>query len=334
MRSAITVGQALVTVALLVWLFRGFDWVAFRMLYARLPLSFYLASLAVIVAGIVLYAWRWRTLLAAIGTRIPFSLVLRQYLIGIFMNNFLPSTVGGDATKILMLGRTYGYASVAASVVLDRGLGAGILAVIAAGTLWVVGMDHPSYVAGRVALTALAALFLAAVGVAIVGTGGLSPRLERIGAWPWAVNAAAHLQRTRVAFAGAVRTPQVWLHAIGTVGLYSVLLTAVYQQFFVLQGGVRPDFIPLLVAVASAAVLSNLPVSINGVGLREQLHVLLLAPLGVTREAAVAISLLLFAHLLTASLVGALFWWRDGPGAQRRRVDDHVVVERVGRRLE
>jgi len=43
-------------------------------------------------------------------------------------------------------------------------------------------------------------------------------------------------------------------------------------------------------------------------GLREQLHAILLQPLGVTREAAVAISLLTFAHLLVSSLLGVFFW--------------------------
>ncbi len=62
--------------------------------------------------------------------------------------------------------------------------------------------------------------------------------------------------------------------------------------------------------VAATSVLSNVPVSLNGLGLREQLHVLLLAPLGVSNEMAVGISLLLFGHLVVASLVGLAFWMR------------------------
>lgn len=58
------------------------------------------------------------------------------------------------------------------------------------------------------------------------------------------------------------------------------------------------------------SVLSNVPISINGLGLREQLHVLLLEPLGVPKEVAVAISLLLFGHLLIASAAGGIVWWR------------------------
>ena len=38
-------------------------------------------------------------LLTASGVHIPFATVVRQYFIGIFLNNFLPSTVGGDVAK-------------------------------------------------------------------------------------------------------------------------------------------------------------------------------------------------------------------------------------------
>src|SRR5262245_37626610 len=88
--------QAIVTIVLLVILSRSLDLTALRALFARLPIAFYVASAAVILAGQVAYAWRWRLLLDAAGVRVPFRLVVRQYFIGIFVNNFLPSTVGGD----------------------------------------------------------------------------------------------------------------------------------------------------------------------------------------------------------------------------------------------
>jgi hypothetical protein len=71
--------------------------------------------------------------------------------------------------------------------------------------------------------------------------------------------------------------------------------------------------------VTTASLLSNIPISINGLGLREQLHAILLQPLGVTREAAVAISLLTFAHLLVSSLLGVLFWLQL-PAAAKRHI--------------
>jgi hypothetical protein len=50
-----------------------------------------------------LYAWRWQVLLVASGVRAPLSITVRQYFIGVFLNNFLPSTVGGDIAKVYLL---------------------------------------------------------------------------------------------------------------------------------------------------------------------------------------------------------------------------------------
>src|SRR5262245_2393789 len=55
--------QTGVTVGLLVVLFRGLDLHMFRELLATLPLWFYVLSLIVVLAGQVVYAWRWRLLL-------------------------------------------------------------------------------------------------------------------------------------------------------------------------------------------------------------------------------------------------------------------------------
>jgi uncharacterized membrane protein YbhN (UPF0104 family) len=88
-------------------------------------------------------------------------------------------------------------------------------------------------------------------------------------------------------------------------------LTVIYQLFIRLSAPTVPAFVPLLTVVTTTAVLSNIPVSLNGLGLREQLHVLLLQPLGVPRELAVAISLLLYAHSLVASLCGLVMWMRS-----------------------
>lgn len=309
--------QAAVTLALLVLLFRGFDWRAFLTLYRTLPVWYYLASLGVILAGQALYALRWRALLVVTGISLPFGRVLRLYLIGTFVGNFLPSTVGGDVAKVYYIGRDRGYRPAAASVVLDRLLGLGLLAGLASVTLWMAPVSHPRYDAARLALTAIFGGAVAVTVLALVGTGGLPRRLAVLG--PLAVRAAEHLQRFRLELESALKSPAVWLQAVSTVVGYFVLVVLAYQAFFGLQLGHRPPFLPLLMAAASTAVLSNLPVTINGLGLREQLHVILLEPLGVPKEAAVAISLLLFAHLLVASLIGGLFWMQAPPLAAAPR---------------
>lgn len=300
--------QAVVTIVLLVLLARSLDLAAFRALFARVPIWFYLLSLAAILGGQVAYAWRWRLLLTAAGANVPFALVLRQYFIGTFVNNLLPSTVGGDVAKVYYVGRDHGYRVVTASVLADRLLGIGLLAAFASATLWLAGASTATLSAARLAVTGVAALALVLVLLTTAGTGGLPERVGRLGSA--AVNIAGVLQRIRVDMAAPLAKPAVLVQAALVVAGYFLVITGVYVVFVALQGQRAPSWLMMFGVVSATSVLSNIPVSFNGLGLREQLHAALLAPLGISREVAVAISLLLFGHLLVSSLIGLLLWLR------------------------
>jgi uncharacterized protein (TIRG00374 family) len=300
--------QALVSIGLMLFLFRGLDLDAFRTIVHRIPVWFYFASLGVVLAGQVMYAWRWRLLLVCNGVHVSVGTVIRQYFIGILLNNFFPSTVGGDVAKVYYLGREHGYRPVAASVVLDRVLGMGLLALTASVLLWTQPAASPQLAAARLLVTGFGAVAVIIVAVAIRGTGGLPSRVARFG--PRAVGLAERLQRFRQDMAAAAERPAVLWKAFAVVVTYFAAVTVIYQVFVRLTVAVSPPFVPVLTAVMATAVLSNIPISLNGLGLREQLHVLLLQPLGVPPEVAVAISLLLYAHLLVASLIGIVFWMR------------------------
>jgi uncharacterized protein (TIRG00374 family) len=300
--------QSLVSIGLLVLLFRNLDVAALRKLYATLPLWFYIVSLAVVVGGQALYAWRWRQVLSVSGVPVTVGTAVRQYFIGIFLNNFFPSTVGGDMAKIYYLGREHGYRPIAASIVLDRLLSIGLLAVLATAMYWIAPDPSPQFTMTRAFITAIAVCLILGLVLAARGTGGLPQRLAPFGSF--VVGLAERAQRFRHDMAGAARHPTIVFQSAAVVATYFFTLTAVYRAFLMLNTTAHPAYLTLLTAVTTASLLSNIPISINGLGLREQLHAILLQPLGVPREAAVAISLLLFAHLLVSSLVGLWFWFR------------------------
>ena len=300
--------QCIVSVGLLTFLLRTLDLTALRSLFVTLPLWFYLMSLAAVVAGQALYAWRWRQILAASGVEVTLGTAVQQYFIGIFLNNFFPSTVGGDMAKVYYLGRHHGYRPIAASIVFDRLLSIGLLAVLATTMYWIAPDPSPQFVMTRAIITAIAACLIGGLVLAARGTGGLPQRLSRFGTL--AVGLAERAQRFRHDMAGAARRPQVVAQSAAVVATYFIVLTAIYRAFLLINTSAHPPYLTLMTAVTTASLLSNIPVSVNGLGLREQLHAILLQPLGVPREAAVAISLLIFAHLLVSSLVGLLFWLR------------------------
>jgi uncharacterized membrane protein YbhN (UPF0104 family) len=274
--------------------------------------QFYAGSLAAMALGQLIYALRWKSVLSAMGVAIRYAVVVQQYLIGLFFTNVMPTAVGGDAAKVYLLGRTAGYVEIGASVFVDRVLGFLWLSVLGATLAWLTIADSPVLVMNRNLLTIFAAIFAGALLVAkLVPLDGLIRRL--VPARFSGVTAAATtfdglvrrgvLAWPTVAFAGVV------------VGGYAWQITMVYQSHFA-ANGVASIATPLvMLVVISMSIFVNVPISVNGIGLREQLHVLLFTGLGVPKEVSVSLSLLLFAHQLVLSLAGCALWLRLRPAA-------------------
>lgn len=97
-----------------------------------------LLLLGLLVAG----SLRWGMLLAAQGIHLRQVSVFMYYMIGMFLNNFLPSTVGGDFVKAYYLSKATGKtAGSFISVLVDRLMGMGGLCVVAVISCLIGGMD-------------------------------------------------------------------------------------------------------------------------------------------------------------------------------------------------
>jgi hypothetical protein len=202
----------------------------------------------------------------------------------------------------------HGFRTVGASIAIDRILGVGLMAVLATTALWLSPISAPRLTAALVAcagITVVAATLLILTGH---GTGGMAARVRPLG--ERAVKLAEVLQRLRLDMAAPLRRPAVIAQAAVVVIGYALAMTVVYLRFAALQNAPVAPFVAMLAVVTATIVLSNVPIALNGLGLREQLHASLLAPLAISPEIAVAISLLLYAHLLVGSLIGLAFWLR------------------------
>src|SRR4051812_46675083 len=61
---------------------------------------------------------RWRLLLRTRGVDVPLGSLVRAFLVGVFFNNLLPSTIGGDAVRAWESSRAGADRSTAVAVVL------------------------------------------------------------------------------------------------------------------------------------------------------------------------------------------------------------------------
>ena len=95
------------------------------------------------------------------------------------------------------------------------------------------------------------------------------------------------------------------------VSAYFVLLAVVYRALIESVTGRVVGFVPVLTAVAVIAAVSMIPISVNGIGVREQMHVLLFGAVGISTEEALVVSLAVFIQLLILSAAGFLLWVRQ-----------------------
>ena len=87
--------------------------------------AWWLASLAIMVGSVWPMAWRWQRLLAARGVHDSLRWLVRSYFVGYAAGQVLPTSLGGDASRIYETSRRHEGTSGAAAgtVLLERALG-------------------------------------------------------------------------------------------------------------------------------------------------------------------------------------------------------------------
>ncbi len=320
------VTQAVITILLLFLLFRRFSWARFWNLYQQLPLWFYAVSLLVVFGGQLLYAFKWDLVLKGMGLRIGYGALVRHYLIAVFFNNFLPSAIGGDTSKIYYLGRQEGYFRIGASVFMDRFLGFLSMSTFATCLSWSMEISSPAFIVGRNVLSIVMAGLIALLIFANLFS------FDFIFA-KWAAGdgrLAALSQNLRETLADIRKVSRSWWTILGVMGVvlvYYSLTGWVYSTFIFISSSQVAHFWNVVAVLLGIGVLANIPITVNGIGLREQLHYLLFASLGISKEVSVAMSLLIFSNFLVVSLIGFFLWLRPSADKPVRRESKGSVGE-------
>ena len=271
---------------------------------SRARLDFVAAAVLLYMAGQALSAWRWRLLLAPVGLRATYARMLGFYFTGMFFNLFLPTIVGGDAVKALLLTRETGEpARATVSVFMERNVGLCSLLVVA------IAAAHaaPRVELYGVPLTALA--WVLAAGYAAVNAMLFRPHLYAIVDRVIATTPLARL-RPRAASLYAALEPytRAWRPLAGAFALSFLHQVVVIAVVFLGARALALDVPPAAVAVfvPLTSLAGMIPVSVNGLGVREALYVLLFGRVGVPPEAAVSLALLYLGVTLLASLPGGV----------------------------
>lgn len=280
-----------------------------------------------VIAAIVTYflvqglsAWRWHLLLKPQGINVPFSRVLAYYFLGMYFNFFLPSAIGGDVVKVYYLNKeTRQLSASTASVFFDRDIGMGGLVLIALITAIYAGSARMSV--NGVPLIPIFALItvgfvLANLALFFRPTYNL---LHRILSMFKMKKVDDRIERLFTSFnVYRNHTGLMVLTLIISFGVQigCALVNLQAARAIGLEGATWADY---LVFIPAIGLISMIPISMGGTGVREGAYVLMFSSVGVLKQQSLALSILWLGIVAITSLPGGIVYIMRGSGKK-----DHI----------
>ncbi len=283
--------------------------------------AFIALALAVLVLQVAAAALRWHIVASAPARTTSYAAFFRFLLIGQFFNQMLPSTIGGDGMRAWLHHRAGASLKDAVNGTLVDRL-AGLLAllglVILATPVQATMIPDPAV---RLALELTSGAGILAF-VTLLGLGGrVGDRLPRLGPiralHELALRVRGIMARPRIA--AAVLALSLLVHAASVVGIWSLAQAL----------ALAIDLVDLSVLVPPMLLLSMIPISVAGWGLREGLMVMALRSRGVPAEDALLLSALFGLALLSVSLPGGLLWLLHRAGPKRAQMPARAPLAAV-----
>ncbi len=272
-------------------------------------------AVTTLLAQTVLLALRWQQIVLRCGAAIQFAQLFRFSMIGAFFNQTLPSSVGGDAMRIWLVGKQANWLVASYSVLLDRVIGLVALASLVVLCLpWTFAMVHDPV--GRIALL-------------VIGLGSLSGWLVfLILGWErWHIlqrwSLTRHLAASATIASGILRTPRA-LIPIFSISVLIHFLTALSAWCVAHAVGANLSLANAIFVVLPVALIAVVPISIAGWGVREGAMVAAFAYAGLPQSDGLLVSILFGASYLILGVLGGMVWVLDTQRASRTAIADGV----------
>ena len=282
-------------------------------------------------------SYQWHQLLKSSGIVMPFWRTFRFYFVGVFFNNFLLGSVGGDAVKIYDVARvgTSVYQVIAVTL-LDRILGIfGLCLLAAIATFYLLGAG-----AGELHLLYLV-IFIGCMSPAIgfylfkpfsswlrkavkfIRPLSLDERISSVLDYLGEFKGRKTLILKLMGLSLIIQGLRVIAHMFVAASLGVVLSPVMTGYFF--------TFIPVL------GLVITLPISIMGIGVREYLGIILFSATGISETDTFTMLFLTYVGLVVASLLGLVFFLMKRGGRTKTvgsREPDGILSVEPGRDIE
>ncbi|QQS61601.1 MAG: flippase-like domain-containing protein [Candidatus Moraniibacteriota bacterium] len=279
-----TVFKVSVAITLIFFLARMIDWRESWKIARSLDSLYLFLYMAFLILGIAISAKKWEILGKFCGYTFPFSSYFRWYLAGTFVNNFLPSVIGGDTFRAMALGKLHkSRAHAISGIIFDRYIGLVSLAILGIFfSLWNISLvvENPLWLflfSG--AVFGVVAQFLILPGK----KWSLFPLIFR-----FLPKKITKIAESIEEFKDTRLTTISFLLGI----LFSFIGVGVANYILFTAVGISFSFIDFLSIIFFINIISAFPLSINNIGVKEWAYYIFFGYFGIAPEISVTVAII------------------------------------------
>ncbi len=299
--------RILISAALIYYILRGVPLAIILEAFKQVDFRWVMAAFSLHAVGMLLSALRWRVLLRIQGIQPGIGFLVNSLLVGTFFNNILPGSISGDISRIYDTVKGYRLDPVtAATTILVERL-SGLVALF---TFAAVALSISSAFYGGKTIAILVALFFALVllgGAALIAA-------PAVRVWDKLFNLPVlnKVRKKAQQFNFALGQYRNHKASLSLAFLYAFLLqTNFIIHYYFISKAFPEDMLsvglfPFFIIIPMVTVLLMIPISIGGIGVRENAFYLFLQNYKATKATAVAFSWIDYGMRLVVGIVGGI----------------------------
>lgn len=298
-RWILVVLKTVVSVSLLGYLFSKVNFQEVQDTLEKASYGYLFFAAAILLLQAMAGAVRWSMVIKIISAPVRLLVALKIMFIGLFFNQTLPSSIGGDAMRIWHI-RHHGFPLRTAinSVLLDR-----LIALVALALFMLITYPflHQFVDNQLLRLAVILAALVMIVGFAMLYYFRKIPR--RFYGW----RITEEIRHISTEAHQITRTPRRAIEIVMlSIVMHAMTGVAIYE---VARGlGISIGLLECVVLTPPIGLITVLPISVAGWGVREAGMVTALAFAGVATHDALIVSILLGLLLVVISIPGGIYW--------------------------
>lgn len=302
--------KIVVSIALIIFILSKIDLCKMIIELRSVNIIFILLAFLTQLLAIPIRSFMWKTSLLVQKINAPLSLLMTLNLITSFFNNFLPTTMGGDIVKAHKMSKYSGKTIESiASVIVNRLCG--FFALITFSVFGVI-FGFKLIKETNIASVVFILLFLSIFFILFIFNKKLIEKfkfIKKVTIFFDKKNMLAQFYESFYIY----KSDKKNLFFIYMIALLAQFIVLIYYYVIILSLNLNIPFLYLMIVVPLICILEMLPISINGIGIRECAALFFFTKVGVAPHLAVLIGLINFLLRTIVSLIGGIIYifWRS-----------------------